>query len=285
MRFIKQMDRDFLEMNGYLIIKEVFSLEEIMQVKEKCSYHCSINDFKKSPDGDILSLEGMGEFMLDQRFIDIAKDVLGEDVVYFGDSALHCKPNKRIFHKDSRADNVDPQKSEYPLYRMGIFLQDHSKHSGGIKFRKGSHKKVLLNKEFIKRYFKGTAKLTSFLNFGSIVNASSEIGDVIIWNLRTDHSGGAVIPKYFHSLAFPPYIDGVIPNWLKLKEHTIRMAIFTTIAAPSSTTDNYLMNKIRNKMYIKHWENCHFDANEMRALAKERGVTLDFRGIESVRKV
>ena len=37
-------------------------------------------------------------------------------------------------------------------------------------------------------------------NFGRIVNARTKIGDMVIWNLRTDHSGGAVLNKFFPNI-------------------------------------------------------------------------------------
>ena len=151
MRYLNQEQKQKLQDDGFLLIKAVFSEEEINKMKESATHFCSINNYDDEMNiGDAMSLEGMANYLLDDRLVSIAKDVLGEEIIYFGDSALHCAPNKRIFHNDARGDHWDPSNSDYPLYRMGFFFQDHSLHSGGIKFRTGSHKKLLYYGKFLK---------------------------------------------------------------------------------------------------------------------------------------
>lgn len=290
MRYLSPDQVDSLKRDGYLIIKGVFTKEEVEQVKSLASNFCGLNDYKASPVGDAMSLDGMADFLLDERFVNIAKDVLGEEVIYFGDSTLHCKPNERIFHKDARSDFADPGRSEYPIYRMGIFFQDHVGHSGGIKFRRGSHKKVLLAPNFLRQLLSGikgvvTGKLafSSLMNTGEVVNARSEIGDVVIWNLRTDHSGGAVLLKDAPDKALLPSEDEKVPDEKKLPEHETRMAIFSAFAAPSDATEAYTLDRVNNPAYKEHWKASHFDDPGIQALAKKRGITLDTRGIDRVK--
>ncbi|MEP5611122.1 MAG: hypothetical protein ABJP45_02675 [Cyclobacteriaceae bacterium] len=291
MRYLEREQVEALQRDGFLLVKNVFSEEEVRKVKELASNYCSINDYRKSPRGDAMSLDGMADFLMDDRFISIAKDILGDEVIYFGDSALHCKPNQRIFHKDSRSDFSDPSKSDYPIYRMGIFFQDHKDHSGGIKFRVGSHKKVILTPRFVVNLLKSGGKILlgqlsfkTLLNFGGIVNARSEIGDVVIWNLRTDHSGGAVLLKKFPDRALPPSKDEKVPSEEKLPEHPTRMAIFCAYAGPSEATETYTLDRVNNPAYIDHWKASNFDSPYIVKLAAERGVNLDLRGIKNCRE-
>jgi len=290
MRYLKSEQVEDLKRNGFLIVKNVFSVKEVENAKFIATKFCSLNNYAGAPTGDAMSLDGMADFVLDQRFVDLAKDVLGDEIIYFGDSALHCKPNRRIFHKDARSDVADPSRSDYPIYRMGIFFQDHKDHSGGIKFRTGSHKRIILNPRFVRNLAKaiigiltGKIGLKALFNFGKTVNARSEIGDVVIWNLRTDHSGGAVLLKDDPDRAFSPSKDERIPPEKKLPEHDIRMAIFCAFAAPSDATEAYILNKVNNPAYEGHWKAARFDDPHIKKLAEERGVKLDFRGIEKMR--
>lgn len=286
MNYLKESEIEFLEENGYLILKNMFTAEEVEKYKTYASNSCSLSDFKGSPPGDAMSLPGMAELLLDKRFTGIAHDILGDEVIYFGDSALHCKPNDRIFHKDSRGYYGDPSTTEYPLYRMGIFFQDHYNHSGGIKFRSGSHKRLLLYPKFLRsltgavvKVILGNYKFKSLLNLGKIVNARSRIGDIVIWNLRTDHSGGAVLLKSNPNKAFLPVVDNRIPLSRKLKEHETRMALFCCFGAPSLALEGYIQNKVNNPKYAEHWAACDFNKDEVRILAEKGKIQLDTRGL------
>lgn len=291
MRYLVPEQKQKLHDDGFLLIKDVFSKEELIEMKQCATHFCSLNDYNELDNGDAMSLEGMAKYLLDDRLISIAKDVLGEEIIYFGDSALHCAPNKRIFHNDARGDNWDPSNSDYPLYRMGFFFQDHASHSGGIKFRTGSHKKLLYYGKFFKtlissiyKILLGKLSIKALINNGKIVNVKSELGDVVLWNLRTEHSGGAVILKDDPDKALLPYQDEQIPDNKKLPEHDIRMAIFCCFAAPHEATESYISWKVNNKDYKNHWLGCQFDKEEIQKLAKEKSITLDFSGIKNYRK-
>jgi hypothetical protein len=291
MRYLTQEQINKLKDDGFLLIKRVFSKEEILEMKKVASNFCSLNNYD-TVIGDALSLKGMAEYVLDDRLVSIAKDVLGDEIIYFGDSALHCKPNNRIFHNDARGDKWDPSNSDYPLYRMGFFFQDHYSHSGGIKFRAGSHKKVLYYSKFFKTLtisiFKiliGKLSIKALFNTGEIVNAKSEIGDVVIWNLRTEHSGGAVILKDSPDKGLLPHQDDKISDNQKLPEHDARMAVFSCFAAPHEATESYISWKVNNAGYKGHWLASPFDKPEIRNLAEKKAVTLDFRGIKKYREL
>jgi len=289
MRYLSEQQTESLQSDGFLIIKNVFTPQEVEKVGKLAHKNCNLNNFMGSPSGDAMSLDGMADFLLDERFVNIAKDILGDEVVYFGDSALHCKPNNRIFHKDSRSDSWDPSNSEYPVYRIGVFFQDHSRHSGGIKFRQGSHKRILFHPNFLRtligsiiRVLMGKVKLKALFNLGKIVNAKSEIGDVVVWNLRTDHSGGAVILKDNPEKGMLPSKDELIADDKKLPEHDTRMAVFAAFGAPHRATEAYILNKVNNSGYRDFWKACSYDSKEIKALAQKRGITLDFRGIKKM---
>ena len=47
-------------------------------------------------------------------------------------------------------------------------------------------------------------------------NHDSESGDLVVWNLRTSHSGNNVRLKFWPSLSLPPRIESRIPLFLRV---------------------------------------------------------------------
>ena len=66
------------------------------------------------------------------------------------------------------------------MIRIGVYLQDHDKFSGGVKLEEGIN--FLLTKE----------------RLGLL--ADTKAGDVVVWDLRTYHSGNSVRLKLFQIL-------------------------------------------------------------------------------------
>ena len=271
--------KEKIEKDGFVIIKNLFTKSEIEELEKVCANHCSVTNYQASPKKDALSLKGIDDFILNEKFLTPIKKILDNNIVYFGDSALHCKPNERMFHKDSRGDKLDPSISSYKIYRVGIFLQDHYSFSGGIKFRKGSHKKLNFRLSTIKKILTGKAKLKTFFNFGKIVNARTKIGDIVVWNLRTDHSGGAVINKLFPNLGVLPLIDELTPKFLKKPENQKRMAIFSSFGSESIELENYLNYKVNDKRYSEHWQNSDFNTNYILDKSKKLNLKINSKGL------
>ena len=266
-----------LDNSGFTFVKNIFSEEEMNHLKSISHKECSLVDYKKGVSGDVINNKNIRNIIFKDSVIDIMRSIVNnKDLVYTFDSQIHCKPNRRIFHTDARNDEVNPRKNNYPIYRLGIFLQDHKDYSGGIKFRKNSHRRHIINKHLIKNILLGKQNLSdpiSFFNFGKIVNARTEVGDLGIWSLRTEHSGGAVIPKLFSNIAFLPFIDNLIPSILKKPEHENRVAIFYTFGEASNCLNNYIDYKIKNDKDKEHWEKSFID-NDVMQFTEKKGFSI-----------
>jgi hypothetical protein len=226
----EQYDRE-----GFLLIKNVFSKQEIEQMR-KDAYAEFEEDKKKNltfkhpskmsnavyAKGDILSKDLLRKYLLDDRILFLVKKVLGGDPVYFGDSNYHFGTGFRGFHRDNvdRTDMTAPDwEGEYPIVRLAIYLQDHKNYSGGLKIRIGSH----INPS------------------GKPVFVDSEEGDVVIWNLKTIHSGNAVRFKFFKNLMVnKARREGMIPAFLKKDQQKERATLFITYALKSKHLDRYI---------------------------------------------
>lgn len=230
------IDKQFFDENGYLLIKNVFTKEEIQKIREKTYDQYEIDKKKdltfslpnpkvkaKFAKGDLLSKENLYTVLTDDRILEIARTILGSDeLVYFGDSSYQIGTGFRGFHRDNidRTDLNGPDwQGEYTLVRMGIYMQDHKNYSGGLKVKQGSHKNA----------------------DGKTVFIDSEVGDVVIWSLKTLHSGNAVRLKWFPNLAIQSgYKESLIPAFLKKDQQYERISFFMTYALESSHLNHYI---------------------------------------------
>jgi hypothetical protein len=229
------IDKKKFDEEGFLLIKNVFSKAEIEQMR-KDAYAEFESDKKKQltfrhpskmsnaifAKGDILSKDLLRKYLLDDRILYLVKKVLGADPVYYGDSNYHFGTGFRGFHRDNvdRTDLTAPDwEGEYPIVRLAIYLQDHKEYSGGLKIRIGSH----------------------IHPSGKPVFVDSEEGDVVIWNLRTVHSGNAVRFKFFKNLMVnKARREGMIPAFLKKDQQKERATLFMTFALKSKHLDRYI---------------------------------------------
>ncbi len=230
------IDKNKFEEEGYLLIPKVFSESEIEQFRKLAYEQYEIDKSKKLDfqlpnlptkakynKGDLLSKEKLHPILLDDRILKIARTLLGsDDIIYFGDSSYQIGTGLRGFHRDNidRTDmNAPDWKGTYTLIRLGIYLQNHKDYSGGLKVKAGSHKNA----------------------DGKPVFIGNEIGDVVIWNLKTLHSGNAVRLKLFPNFSINRSgREGMVPAFLKKDQEHERISLFMTFALKSSHLDRYI---------------------------------------------
>lgn len=264
------IDKKSFEENGYLLIKNAFSAEEIKQLRENAYKQYEIDkkkklDFQlpnlatkaKYSKGDLLSKELLHRVLLDDRILTIARKILGsDDLIYFGDSSYQIGTGLRGFHRDNidRTDMAAPDwQGEYTIVRLGIYLQDHKNYSGGLKIKSGTHKNA----------------------DGKVVFVDNEIGDVAIWSLKTIHSGNAVRLKLFPNYSINTAgKENFIPSFLKKDQQQERISIFMTFALKSSHLDRYINEYILKRTdAIEHAKASIYDTAAT-DLAKQKNVEL-----------
>lgn len=225
--------KEEINKNGWVLVKNVFKVEEFNKFRE-----WALNDAQHS--GDLLSSKLLSQVITDKRLLDIIKQCLGtESPFYFGDSSVSINVGNRGFHKDSRdRENIDSQEFkdiDYSLLRIGIYLQDHTKHSKGLSLRDKSH-------------------LFPKVSKGKIINVKSEVGDVLIWKLTTTHSANADILSLFPNLDLNPQITKFIPDVFKLKSINPRIAFFACFGIKDKYSEAYI-EYLKTRTYaVKRWE-------------------------------
>ncbi len=171
---------------GYLLIRNVFQPGEIEEFRRRV--------FEANPwPGDLLSHPQLRDILLDDRVLSIAAQILGDTPVYYGDSSVNIGRSSPGFHKDNPdRDNDGPDwKGRYTQIRFGLYLEDHARHSGGLRIMPRSHNSL-------------------YCATGKAVSVRSRVGDLVVWNLRTDHSAMATLLRFFPWLYVEPRNTG---NW------------------------------------------------------------------------
>lgn len=265
----KKFDED-----GYLLVKNVFNSQEIEQFRllaqeqyeidkvAKLDYSVPNPSIKaKFVHGDLLGKEKLYKVLLHERILDIAKGVLGtNDLVYFRDSTYQIGTGFRGFHRDNiDRDNLDGPdwKGEYTLVRFGIYLQNHKDYSGGLKIKKGSHKQPS----------------------GDILFVDNEEGDVVVWSLKTVHSGNAVRLKWFPNYSINTAgKEDIVPSFLKKDQQKERISLFMTFGVRSSHLDYYIKEYMMKRQNIlEHLKSSRVEDGALKMAADKKVEIHEFK--------
>lgn len=226
------LSKQEFDTNGYAVVKNVFSLKEVDELRTKVYAQLEIdkknNNLNKIGNtsavtciGDILSKEILSDVIQEDRILNIVKSALGtNEIVYFRDSSYMVGTGFRGWHRDNidRKFNSGPDwQGEYNVVRLGLYLQNHKNYSGGLKVQKFSHKK----------------------ESGPVDIIDSEVGDLIIWFLTTKHSGNAVRLKLFKNISLN-HLENHVPKFLKLEEEKERISIFMSFGVSGNHLNRYL---------------------------------------------
>lgn len=236
-----KIDKEFFNENGYCIVKEVFSAEEILKFRnltyttlenDKLNNNVIkvITDIKNVyyPTGDLLS-KPLSELLLSDKILNIAGTILNSKPTYFGDSTYQIGIGDRGFHRDN-IDRIpfqgDDWEGEYDIIRIGIYMQDHDLYSGGLKVVSGSHL--------------GKNKKRVFVN--------SKAGDVVVWSLKTLHSGNAVRLKALPDLVMGYRLENLLPKFLITDSQKERISCFMSFAKEGECLERYIQKYMKVKM-------------------------------------
>lgn len=248
------IDVDRFWRDGFLVIRGAFDPTEIH------NFRSLVEIGGRHPDSDLLSDPKLRALLLDPRIVEWARRILGGRPVYFGDSSvwygLQTRPG---FHKDC-ADKNDPAapdwQGQYPLIRFGVYAQDHSRSPDGLDLRRGSHDKCNVTE-------------------GEHVYAATRVGDVVVWNMRTSHSGGSVMLKMGR---LPLNPAGLAARLLRkaslgmLAQHPEkRMAFFMSYGLAGRHVDRYVTYLRTRRYAVDGWRASPYDQVAL-AMAEAVGV-------------
>lgn len=235
--------------DGFVIVRGLFSVGEVTVFREEA---LKVDDLRL----DLLSIPRLRTVLLDDRLLSAVRSLVGQQVVYFGDSSVSVGEAAAGFHKDN-PDKFDPAAPDwtgrYPLIRFGIYTQSHKGRPDGLDLRRGSHEHCSTR-------------------MGEHVYADTEPGDVVIWNLRTSHSGCGMTVK--GRPVDPESIAGKILRRLPAlrdRPQVRRVALFGSFGAPGAHLERYIAYLKTRRYAVDQFIASRHDAEAL-ALARAKGV-------------
>jgi hypothetical protein len=269
--------------DGYLHLRQVFSTDEIDHYREKILRMRNSLGFNiQTP---LINYDEFVDLPFDDRLLDVAKSLLGDTVIYFGDSSVSGGPTDRGLHRDSTDRYnflaADWESESYPLIRFGIYIGDFENGSGGLKLVPGSHQsrfnllRKMLLPIFKERIHLFTPLFDWYHNFLCLYkggfNVPSRSGDLIVWNFRTLHSARAARWKKNPNYNLPAWIEDMLPLSSIESGVNERMVLFNAYARPSEYVKRYFEKRRRFDLHA--WRKMRWDS-QLEAKAKSKGITL-----------
>ena len=257
----QQININQFKKDGFIILRNIFTEEQVNNfrnfIKNKVmadlgDKKLNWKDLEQKNLKDVLSYSEISDAILNKKLIDSIRHLLNGDPVYWGYSSFRWNEKAyRSFHNDAKNDQNCPFSSNYPLLRIGIYLQDHSKFSNGLKVWKGSCHTLRYGRTMLRKIFFNNGSLRYLFpqHLYSSVNVDTQIGDVVVWNLRTCHSGGALRIKPFPKKSFHPIIENFVEKKfpkLMIPEEKNRGVIFATFGKESHELDNFIEDNINH---------------------------------------
>lgn len=265
--------------HGYLHIKCAFSVDEVARYRACLLDKFDMGDANAQATQDMLCDPDTADFILDPRIISMARQLLGQKPVYFGDSsAVMYQSNNDVctLHKDN-ADRHDPDApdwhGDYPILRVALYLQDHSRHSGGLVLHAGSHKSVKRNRKLEVLNEEVLGWLTGRTRY-----VPTETGDLVVWNLRTTHGG---MGRYIRGPIRRPITERTqpfFPKFLQSKMSKTRLAMFASYGAEGNHLERYLANLKTRKYMVEMWRAARYKPDQFAAMEKLGAKLMDMRG-------
>ena len=252
-----QLDVERFWSDGFLILRGVLPTTKVARWR-KAGFSAGAVD--------LLSDDVLAEVICEPVIVDAARKILGGKPVYFGDSTAQRGTGAGCgFHKDNSdrldANAPDWRVDRYPIIRFGIYTQPHGKLPYGIDFRRGS----LNHPDF---------------DTGQMVSAEVEVGDLVVWNGRTTHSGNSHIFKVTGRRLEPNPSSlavrltnkfGLAPLYRNHPEE--RVALFASYGLASPSLDRHI-EYLRQRTYaVEMWERSEW-SEYARELADKAGLDL-----------
>ena len=250
--------------HGWVLVRGIFSPCEIEELRQGV-----IRSQAEALKGSLLSNPYLNrQSVLNDHVLSVVRSILGEDPTYFGDSnwSSGFTPGVIGFHKDNpdkeRQDSPDWM-SDYTIIRTGIYLQDHSQYSGGLGIRDCSN------------YTVDTTK-------GQPIFVPTQVGDMVLWSLRTTHSGFMtrlrLLPNLFIPLSILSKISGAdaysLPKFLfRSLERDLRMALFASYGIQDKHLERYIKYLCLRQYAVQTWQQSQY-SDEIKMLAQKQGLQI-----------
>jgi len=209
-------DKKFYEDNGYLIVRNVLTKEQVAFLRKRAldifsTDEWKINDYNtdKTLVDPYKYFPEIMKLTLTKNVVDTAKFLSGQDHLVLIPETAIMKGFYPTWHKDTttpeKYGHAFHLRPDFKVIRCGFYLQDNNEYGGGLSVFAGSHK----NSDPYTREFPERTLLTriknritpnaeekdKFLNPRGLklVDIPSKAGDLVFFDFKIDHKG--TIPR------------------------------------------------------------------------------------------
>lgn len=257
--------RAWYDEHGWAIVREVFTPEEIATLRGG-----ALQADAAGEPGDLLADPYLGgeRYVLHPKLLQVVRAMLPGPPVHFGDASVSVGfQASPAFHKDNpdRLNGEGPDwNSRYSITRFGLYLQDHRTHSGGLALRDRSHNLPSLNQ-------------------GRPFAVPSSPGDVVLWSLRTTHSGFATRLRGLVTAFLPLTLMALLlgkryaPPKLLFRPLAAepRIALFASFGVDDHHLDRFVRQLSTREYAVRQWQATHYDSALRERLAANGVALLD----------
>ena len=278
---VTEADKKFYDENGYLIVRNVLTPEEMAFLRKRANEIFSSDEWKVSQYNTNRTVIDIYKYFhdimrvsLSKKVVDTVKSLLENDDIILTPETAMMTGFYPTWHKDTttpeKGGHTFHKSPDFKIVRCGIYMQDNDEYGGGLSVIAGSHKKPdnFLTGEFLpertlfyrikNRLFPEKEEDNKKLNPYNlkIVDIPSRVGDLIFFNFQTAHKG--TIPKSQKIADVPP--------------DKKKIAIFDTFGVNNEQTRMYLDFLKTRPESIYGFARDRRDSEEFTEYAKSVGV-------------
>jgi hypothetical protein len=228
--------RSAMARDGYLIMPQLLPPAEVARLREGLLEHFSRRwnweGLGKHQPHASSHVPAIGWIFAHPAILQVFRDITGSNrPVFTGNCDAHMNMLS-WWHKDTGESQGGCFAGDYyasrniPVFRAGIYLQDHDEDGHGLHVRPGSHH-------------------TRSPMEGSEETLRTRAGDVVFFDIRLSHAGQFADP--FESLLLraqrrldaPRQCYGVKETWRRLRGKQPKLSLFFTYGAPVAATDQF----------------------------------------------
>ena len=245
---VSEADKKFYDENGYLIVRNVLTQEEMSFLRKRALEIFNSDEWKVSESNTNRTITDIYRYFpdimrvsLSKKVVDTVKSLLESDDIILTPETAMMKGFYPTWHKDTTTQekygHFFHKRPDFRMVRCGIYMQDNDEHGGGLSVFAGSHKtpdnyvgdflpKRTWWNRIKNRLIPNSEEKNRSINPYKLklVDIPSKKGDLVFFNFQTAHK--ATIPKSQRIGDVPP-------------EKT-KIAIFDTFGVNNEPTKLYV---------------------------------------------
>ena len=209
--------------NGFLVFQDLFSVNEINEMRETIFEHFKIDiknhNFSERARFQNIAPASFDKYINSKKLLKLISEICGEPVDPFRHNDIHIDQGGGVFHRDAAERKFGKGDSwsdpEYKIFRVAIYLSSYKQSGSSLYIIPGSHKNEnlllwlrykIFNKIWnVLRKKNKVFKLPHSLLFPSVKKIKTNPGTTVVFDPRLIHAGGHLFgdnPKLAIFLSF-----------------------------------------------------------------------------------